>query len=69
MAIPPIEHPYATQAILQSNSLTLRPMRFFKAAVTEKTIGNIIIAVAVLDIHMDADANIKPHNILKGQPR
>jgi hypothetical protein len=24
-----------------------------KAAVTEKTIGNIIIAVAVLDIHMD----------------
>jgi hypothetical protein len=37
-----------------------------KAAVTEKTIGNIIIAV-VLDIHMDkkAEANIKPHNILK----
>jgi hypothetical protein len=48
----------------------LHPCVSSKAAVTEKTIGNIIIAVAVLDIHMDkkADANIKPHNILKGLP-
>jgi hypothetical protein len=41
-------------------------MRFFQSCVTEKTIGNIIIAVAVLDIHMDKKADaIKPHNILK----
>jgi hypothetical protein len=48
----------------------LHPCVSSKAAVTEKTIGNIIIAVAVLDIHMDkkAEANIKPHNILKGLP-